>query len=354
MSFEDYASKLLNAASKFEKLVKSATEESLNNFLRFAQNMSGYEKARHEGDVFRAELAEKADDIAQQYYKDYKKQVPNGSLTLRDIEEAVFSQDFGFINNIWNKETAEQNQIGSTTGLGMSVRAPKPGAAYVKPDVREQKPMAYESQNEPPSGFSPATRMALDKDDDILKLQKRINTYRQGPGLRPIKEDGRLGPETLGALHLLGNIGKYMDEEGSVKNEPGAKYLSQLQTLEKVTPQDVIKNKKQLTEKLRILEPAQMAWIKSKTTAPETPTQTKPSTKYVMEKEAADKKWIQKAVKNPGRFEGWSLGKMKSRYNALNKKEDKTKSETSEMRALALGIRMKGGDVPGGKKKKGL
>jgi hypothetical protein len=45
---------------------------------------------------------------------------------------------------------------------------------------------------------------------------------------------------------------------------------------------------------------------------------------------------------------------MKSRYNVLTKKEKKSKEETSEMRALALGIRMKGGDVPGGKKKKGL
>jgi len=45
---------------------------------------------------------------------------------------------------------------------------------------------------------------------------------------------------------------------------------------------------------------------------------------------------------------------MKSRYNALVKKEKKTKEEKSEMSALALGIRMKGGDVPGGKKKKGL
>ena len=72
------------------------------------------------------------------------------------------------------------------------------------------------------------------------------------------------------------------------------------------------------------------------------------------EKEAKTKKWIQKAVNKPGRFEGWSLQKMKSRYNTLKKKEDKSKSEISEMRALALGIRFKGGDVPGGEKKKGL
>lgn len=69
---------------------------------------------------------------------------------------------------------------------------------------------------------------------------------------------------------------------------------------------------------------------------------------------AKDKKWIQKSVKRPGRFKGWSLSKMKSRYNALKKKEDKTEAEISEMRALALGIRFKGGDVPGGKKTKGI
>ena len=70
----------------------------------------------------------------------------------------------------------------------------------------------------------------------------------------------------------------------------------------------------------------------------------------------AAKKWIQKAVnpKHEGRFKGWSLAKMKSRYNALKKKKDKSKAETSEMRALALGIRFKGGDVPGGKKHKGI
>ena len=65
-------------------------------------------------------------------------------------------------------------------------------------------------------------------------------------------------------------------------------------------------------------------------------------------------KWIQNAVKRPGRFEGWSMAKMKKRYSSLKKKEDKSKSEISEMRALALGIRMKGGDVPGGTKSKGI
>lgn len=70
-------------------------------------------------------------------------------------------------------------------------------------------------------------------------------------------------------------------------------------------------------------------------------------------KKKSKKKWIPKDLKE-GRFKGWSLAKMKSRYNTLKKKEEKTKAEISEMRALALGIRFKGGDVPGGKKKKGL
>jgi hypothetical protein len=65
------------------------------------------------------------------------------------------------------------------------------------------------------------------------------------------------------------------------------------------------------------------------------------------------KKWIPDDLKE-GRFKGWTMARMKSRYNALKKKEDKSKEETSEMRALALGIRFKGGDVPGGKKSKGL
>ena len=67
----------------------------------------------------------------------------------------------------------------------------------------------------------------------------------------------------------------------------------------------------------------------------------------------AKKKWIPENLKS-GRFEGWSLTKMKKRYSQLRNKEEKTKKEISEMRALALGIRFKGGDVPGGKKKKGL
>ncbi len=71
-------------------------------------------------------------------------------------------------------------------------------------------------------------------------------------------------------------------------------------------------------------------------------------------KKKKNKKWVQKAVKRPGRFKGWDMARMKSRYRALKKKEKKSKSEISEMRALALGIRFKGGDVPGGKKRKGL
>ena len=67
----------------------------------------------------------------------------------------------------------------------------------------------------------------------------------------------------------------------------------------------------------------------------------------------AKKKWIPKDLKK-GRFEGWTLAKMKTRYNKLKNKEDKTKEEISEMRALALGIRFKGGDIPGGKKNKGI
>ena len=67
----------------------------------------------------------------------------------------------------------------------------------------------------------------------------------------------------------------------------------------------------------------------------------------------AKKKWIPDDLKE-GRFKGWSLSRMKKRYSQLKGKEDKSKKEISEMRALALGIRFKGGDVPGGKKKKGL
>jgi hypothetical protein len=68
---------------------------------------------------------------------------------------------------------------------------------------------------------------------------------------------------------------------------------------------------------------------------------------------AKTKKWIPDDLKE-GRFKGWTMAKMKREYNRLKKKEDKSKEETSKMRALALGIRFKGGDVPGGKKSKGL
>lgn len=33
-----------------------------------------------------------------------------------------------------------------------------------------------------------------------------------------------------------------------------------------------------------------------------------------------NKKWIHKGVKRPGRFKGWSLAKMKSRYNNFKKR----------------------------------
>jgi hypothetical protein len=48
------------------------------------------------------------------------------------------------------------------------------------------------------------------------------------------------------------------------------------------------------------------------------------------------------------------MGKIKAEYNRLKDKPKKSAEETSLMRALALGIRFKGGDVPGGEKKKGL
>lgn len=81
------------------------------------------------------------------------------------------------------------------------------------------------------------------------------------------------------------------------------------------------------------------------------------------EKLAKDKKWIQKAISKPGRLHKHfkipedkeiPMGKLKSEYNKLKGKEDKTKEETSLMKAIGLAIRLKGGDTPGGKKKKGL
>jgi len=80
----------------------------------------------------------------------------------------------------------------------------------------------------------------------------------------------------------------------------------------------------------------------------------------VIAKKKKDKKWIQKAIKRPGRFTDPSTGKSRSlkwmikKYKILKNKKDKTKAERSDMGALAMAIRFKGGDVPGGEKKKGL
>lgn len=80
-------------------------------------------------------------------------------------------------------------------------------------------------------------------------------------------------------------------------------------------------------------------------------------------KKNEDKQWAADAVKRPGRLhkhfgipEGQKIpmGKIKAEYNRLKDKPKKSAEETSLMRALALGIRFKGGDVPGGEKKKGL
>lgn len=74
---------------------------------------------------------------------------------------------------------------------------------------------------------------------------------------------------------------------------------------------------------------------------------------FLKESKKNNKKWIPNDLKE-GRFKGWSLTRMKDRYKVLKNKKEKSKKEISEMRALALGIRFKGGDIPGGKKKKGL
>jgi len=75
------------------------------------------------------------------------------------------------------------------------------------------------------------------------------------------------------------------------------------------------------------------------------------------------KKWAADAVKRPGRLHKYfgvppdkkiPMSKIKAAYNKLKDKESKSAEEKSLMRALALGIRFKGGDVPGGEKKKGL
>jgi hypothetical protein len=85
--------------------------------------------------------------------------------------------------------------------------------------------------------------------------------------------------------------------------------------------------------------------------------------KFPADKKDESKQWAAAAVKHPGRLhkhfgipEGKKIpmSKIKAEYNRLKDKEDKSAEETSLMRALALGIRFKGGDVPGGEKKKGL
>lgn len=77
----------------------------------------------------------------------------------------------------------------------------------------------------------------------------------------------------------------------------------------------------------------------------------------------SEAKWAAGAVKRPGRLHkhfGISPDKkipmamIKKEYNRLKGKPKKTASEVSLMRALALGIRFKGGDVPGGQRKMGL
>ena len=74
-------------------------------------------------------------------------------------------------------------------------------------------------------------------------------------------------------------------------------------------------------------------------------------------------KWIQGAVKRPGRLRKYfgmevgekiPMGRLVSACKKLQDKEDKSSEETSLMRAMALGIRLKGGDVPGGGVKLGL
>lgn len=76
-----------------------------------------------------------------------------------------------------------------------------------------------------------------------------------------------------------------------------------------------------------------------------------------------ESKWASDAVKRPGRLHRYfgipegqkiPMSKIKAAYNKLKDKENKSAEETSLMRALALGVRFKGGDVPGGEKKKGL
>lgn len=76
-----------------------------------------------------------------------------------------------------------------------------------------------------------------------------------------------------------------------------------------------------------------------------------------------ESKWAGAAVKHPGRLHKYfgipdgqkiPMSKIKGAYEKLKDKKDKSAEEASLMRALALGVRFKGGDVPGGEKKKGL
>lgn len=81
------------------------------------------------------------------------------------------------------------------------------------------------------------------------------------------------------------------------------------------------------------------------------------------EKSKEESKWAGDAVKHPGKLHKYfgvpegqkiPMSKIKGAYDKLKDKKDKSSEETSLMRALALGVRFKGGDVPGGEKKKGL
>ena len=73
------------------------------------------------------------------------------------------------------------------------------------------------------------------------------------------------------------------------------------------------------------------------------------------------KKWVQKAIKRPGRVRDYfgisedkplPMGRLKNKYKELAAKKDKTKEEKSLMSAIGMAIGLKGGDIPGGEKKK--
>lgn len=75
------------------------------------------------------------------------------------------------------------------------------------------------------------------------------------------------------------------------------------------------------------------------------------------------KLWVKKAIKKPDRLRRYfgvkkgekiPMKKLVAAYRKLKAKEDKSDDEISLMRAMALGIRLKGGDVPGGEQKRGL